>query len=57
MVRLRNSSPFALAEGVNFGDYDRRIRIARAARRIAQRSTRVEARRQRQNDVGPTLFT
>jgi hypothetical protein len=47
MVRLRNSSPFPLAEGVDFGDYDRRIRIARAARRIAQRSIRAEARRQR----------
>jgi hypothetical protein len=47
MVRLRNSSPFFLTEGVDFGEYDRRIRIARAARRIAQRSIRGEARRQR----------
>jgi hypothetical protein len=38
MVRLRNSSPFYLTEGIDFGDYDHRIRIARAARRIAQRS-------------------
>jgi hypothetical protein len=43
MVRLRNSSPFYLTEGVDFGDYDHRIRIARAARRIAQRSIGVEA--------------
>jgi hypothetical protein len=45
MVRLRNSSPFCLAEGVDFGDYDRRLRIARAARRIAQRAARAEADR------------
>jgi hypothetical protein len=45
MVRLRNSSPFFLTEGVDFGDYDRRIRIARAARRVAQRSIMAEARR------------
>jgi hypothetical protein len=43
MVRLRNTSPFYLTEGIDFGDYDHRIRIARAARRIAQRSIGVEA--------------
>lgn len=37
MVRLRNSSPFFLTEGVHFGDYDTRIRLRRAARRIVQR--------------------
>jgi hypothetical protein len=37
MVRLRNSSPFYLAEGVGFGDYRMRVRIARAARRVAER--------------------
>jgi len=37
MVRLRNSSPFYLAEGVHFGDYDMRIRLRRAARRVVQR--------------------
>src|SRR3984893_412105 len=37
MVRLRNSSPFYLCEGVDFGDYNMRIRIRRAARRIAER--------------------
>jgi hypothetical protein len=37
MVRLRNSSPFYLAEGVDFGDYKMRIRISRAARRIVER--------------------
>ena len=37
MVRLRNSSPFYLAEGVDFGDYRVRIRIGRAARRVAER--------------------
>jgi hypothetical protein len=34
MVRLRNSSPFYLAEGIDFGDYDMRIRIGRAATRV-----------------------
>jgi hypothetical protein len=29
--------------GIDFGDYDLRLRIARAARRIAQRSISVEA--------------
>src|SRR5882672_1047767 len=38
MVRLRNSSPFYLAEGVDFGDYKMRIRIRRAATRIAERA-------------------
>ena len=31
MVRLRNSSPFYLCEGVDIGDYKMRIRIRRAA--------------------------
>ncbi len=37
MVRLRNSSPFYLIEGIHFGDYDARIRLRRAARRIVER--------------------
>lgn len=37
MVRLRNSSPFYLIEGVHFGDYDARVRLRRAARRVAER--------------------
>jgi hypothetical protein len=37
MVRLRNSSPFYLAEGIHFGDYDMRVRLRRAARRIVER--------------------
>jgi len=37
MVRLRNSSPFYLAEGVHFGDYDMRVRLRRAARRVVER--------------------
>jgi hypothetical protein len=41
MVRLRNSSPFYLTGGIDFGDYDHRMRIAHAARRIAQRSIAV----------------
>jgi hypothetical protein len=42
MVRLRNTSPFYLAEGVDFGDYDGRVRLRRAARRIVKRSLNVE---------------
>jgi hypothetical protein len=38
MVRLRASSPFVLAEGVDFTDYDFRLRIRRAAKRIALRA-------------------
>jgi hypothetical protein len=37
MVRLRNSSPFYLCEGVDLRDYKLRIRISRAARRIVER--------------------
>jgi hypothetical protein len=44
MVRLRNSSPFYLAEGVDFGDYRVRIRIGRAARRVAAARDRGEGR-------------
>lgn len=33
MVRLRNSSPFYLTDGVDFGDYRARLRLRRAARR------------------------
>jgi hypothetical protein len=39
MVRLRNSSPFYLAEGVDLGDYDARLRLRRAARRVAKRAS------------------
>ncbi|WP_271611499.1 hypothetical protein, partial [Bradyrhizobium sp. CCBAU 21360] len=38
MVRLRNTSPFYLAEGVDLGDYDARVRLRRAARRIVKRA-------------------
>ncbi|MBJ7408172.1 MULTISPECIES: hypothetical protein [Bradyrhizobium] len=38
MVRLRNTSPFWLAEGVDFGDYHARVRLRKAARRIVKRS-------------------
>lgn len=37
MVRLRNTSPFYLAEGVNFGNYNARVRLRRAARRVVKR--------------------
>jgi hypothetical protein len=37
MVRLRASSPFVLADGVDFTDYELRLRIRRAAKRIALR--------------------
>ncbi|HWV51734.1 hypothetical protein [Pseudorhodoplanes sp.] len=39
MTRLRLSSPFVLAEGVDFEDEALRRRIWRAAKRIAVRST------------------
>lgn len=38
MVRLRASSPFVLAEGIDFTDYDLRLRIRRAAKRVALRA-------------------
>ncbi|OAF04299.1 hypothetical protein AYJ54_24230 [Bradyrhizobium centrolobii] len=38
MTRLRLSSPFVLAEGVNFEDHALRRRIWKAAKRIAERS-------------------
>jgi hypothetical protein len=37
MVRLRNTSPFYLAEGIDLGDYDAKVRLRRAARRIVKR--------------------
>ena len=45
MVRLRISSPFVLAEGIDFTDYDLRLRIRRAARRIAERGHAQRTRR------------
>jgi hypothetical protein len=44
MVRLRLSSPFFLVAGVEFTDYDFRLRIRRAARRLAKRSLVCAAR-------------
>lgn len=38
MTRLRLSSPFVLAEGINFEDDTLRRRIWKAAKRIAERS-------------------
>jgi hypothetical protein len=38
MVRLRASSPFPLTAGIDFTDYDLRLRIRRAARRLVERS-------------------
>lgn len=38
MTRLRLSSPFVLAEGIDFGDDTLRRRIWKAAKRIAARS-------------------
>jgi hypothetical protein len=42
MVRLRNSSPFYLAEGVDFKDYGFRIRLRRPARRVVERGLDVD---------------
>ena len=39
MTRLRLSSPFVLAEGIDFGNTALRRRIWRAAKRVAQAST------------------
>lgn len=45
MVRLRISSPFVLAEGVDFTDYNLRVRIRRAAKRVAERGARSRTQR------------
>ena len=37
MIRLRASSPFFLAAGIDLTDYDFRLRIRQAARRIVER--------------------
>ena len=42
MVRLRNTSPFYLAKGVDFGDYSARVRLRRAARRVVRRGMNTE---------------
>jgi hypothetical protein len=42
MTRLRLSSPFVLAEGINFEDQALRRRIWRAAKRVACRSATVD---------------
>jgi hypothetical protein len=41
MVRLRNSSPLYLIVGVDFGDYQARLRLRRAARRVIKRGLKV----------------
>jgi len=45
MVRLRNSSPFYLVEGVMISDYETRVRISRTARRIVKRGIAANRRR------------
>jgi hypothetical protein len=54
MVRLRSSSPFVLAEGVDFTDYDLRLRIQRAARRVVERG--LARRSQRPTMMATCLF-
>jgi hypothetical protein len=44
MVRLRASSPFLLGAGVDFTDYDYRLRIRRAARRVVERARKSASR-------------
>jgi hypothetical protein len=44
MVRLRLSSPFFLAAGIDFTDYELRRRIRRAARRVVERGLRLRSR-------------
>lgn len=43
MVRLRLSSPFFLAAGIDFTDYDFRRRIRRAAKRVVERGLRLRS--------------
>jgi hypothetical protein len=45
MVRLRLSSPFLASAGIDFSDYAFRLRIRRAAKRVAQRTLRRASRR------------
>jgi hypothetical protein len=45
MIRLRNSSPFYLVEDVRISDYDTRVRISRAARRLVKRGIAAHRRR------------
>jgi hypothetical protein len=45
MMRLRISSPFVLAEDIDFTDYNLRLRIRRAAKRAAERGLACRARR------------
>jgi hypothetical protein len=45
MVRLRNSSPFYLVEDVRITNYNIRIRISRAAKRIVERGIAARGRR------------
>ncbi len=45
MVRLRLSSPFFLAAGIDFTDYELRRRIRRAASRVVERGLRLRSRR------------
>lgn len=44
MVRLRLSSPFFLAAGVDFTNYDFRRRINQAAKRVVERGIRLRSR-------------
>jgi hypothetical protein len=44
MVRLRLSSPFLLVAGIDFTNYNFRLRIRRAARRVVQRGLTREGR-------------
>jgi hypothetical protein len=52
MKRLRLSSPFFTAEGVDFSDEMLRRRIRRAARRVAARASRSNA--ERSQGIQPT---
>jgi hypothetical protein len=45
MIRPRNSSPFYLVEDVRISDYDTRVRISRAARRLVKRGVAAHRRR------------
>jgi hypothetical protein len=55
MVWLRNSSPFYLIEDVKTSDYDTRVRLSRAARRVVIRGVAAYRRRPDGTDLSPLL--
>jgi hypothetical protein len=44
MVRMRLTSPFVLAGGIDFSDYNFRLRLRRAAKRVVERGLKCRSR-------------